>query len=133
MNFRPGEATCILRSHNSTQQTASNVLGANTSWRAVLADRVMQFGHRNYICIVDSAYPAQTGSGVETIVTGADQIEVVRAVLGALAKAPHVRPVVILDQELAVLTEQDAKGIDRYRTEMERAIRGLPVERVLHE
>ena len=38
--------------------------------------------------MVDAAYPAQTSPGGETIVTGADQLTVVRDVLAALKKFP---------------------------------------------
>jgi hypothetical protein len=102
-------------------------------WREQLAQRLPLFGHRNWICIVDAAYPAQTSPGVETLVTGADQLVVVREVLAALSQAKHVKPVALLDAELPVVSEAAAPGIGVYRTELDRLLAGTLVERTPHE
>ena len=47
-------------------------------------------GHRNWILIVDSAYPLQSSPGVETIETNAGMIDVVQSVLGS--QQLHSRP-----------------------------------------
>jgi hypothetical protein len=72
-------------------------------------------GHRNWIAVVDSAYPLQTSAGIETIETNDDQLEVVKTVLATIAKAKHVRPVIFTDAELKVVPESDAKGVTAYR------------------
>ena len=89
--------------------------GSNHDWRARVADELPLLGHRNWIAIVDSAYPLQTSSGIETVETDAEQLDVVRAVLDQLSKAKHVRPVVFTDAELKVVPESDAKGVTAYR------------------
>jgi len=85
------------------------------AWRAILADRLATFGHRNWIAIVDSAYPAQTSPGVETIVTRAGHLEVVAAVLKQVTRARHVTPRVYLDAELEHVPPADAPGVQGYR------------------
>jgi hypothetical protein len=102
-------------------------------WRNTLAERLPAFGHRNWIGVVDSAYPEQARASIETVVTRADQLEVVRAVLGAAEGARHVRPVVVLDSELERVPEADAPGIGAYRAELARVLEGRPVERRPHE
>jgi hypothetical protein len=57
-------------------------------------------GHRNWILIVDSAYPLQSAPGIETVETNASQLEVLRHVLGAIDRSIHVRPVISMDAEL---------------------------------
>ncbi len=104
-----------------------------TSWRGTVAERLPAYGHRNWICIVDSAYPAQTSAGVETIITGADQLTVVREILASVRKAPHVKPVAVIDAELPAVAEADAPGINAYRTELDRVLTGTVVERTPHE
>jgi L-fucose mutarotase/ribose pyranase (RbsD/FucU family) len=111
----------------------SAVAGEANTWREQLQQRLPAYGHRNWICIVDAAYPAQTSPGVETLVTGADQLTVVREVLAALAKAPHVKPVAVVDAELPAVAEADAPGIGVYRTDLERLLTGTGVERTPHE
>src|SRR4051812_10598667 len=66
---------------------------AGSSWQKMVAERIPLYGHRNWIVIADSAYPAQSGAGIETVVSNADHLEVVQAVLKALGQSKHVRPI----------------------------------------
>ena len=106
--------------------------GADSSWRAILADRLPLFGHRNWIVIADSAYPAQASNGIETVVANADQFEVLRIVLAALDRSKHVRPIVHLDQELQAVDESDASGISAYREQLSAYLGGRTVQREPH-
>jgi hypothetical protein len=84
-------------------------------WRVRVNEQLQLMGHRNWIAVVDSAYPLQTSPGVETIETNDDQLEVVKTVLSQIAKAKHVRPVIFTDAELKLVPESDAKGVTAYR------------------
>jgi hypothetical protein len=86
-----------------------------TDWRVRLNQQLQLMGHRNWIAVVDSAYPLQTSAGIETIETNDDQLEVVKTVLDQIGKAKHVRPVIFTDAELKVVPESDAKGVTAYR------------------
>ena len=103
------------------------------SWKAILAERLPSLGHRNWIVIADSAYPLQTAAGVETISTGDTQERVVKKTLAAIAKSPHVRPIVYLDSELPFLTEQYASGIDGYREKLDQILQGHAVQSRPHD
>jgi hypothetical protein len=81
------------------------------SWQSHLTDELSLMGHRNWILIVDSAYPEQVGPGLETVDTNADQLDVVRTVLSTMKGSIHVRPVIFLDTELPFVPEQKAPGI----------------------
>jgi D-ribose pyranose/furanose isomerase RbsD len=87
-------------------------------WERQLNSLLPLFGHRNWIVVADSAYPAQSRPGLETIVSGAGQIEVARKVLDAIAASKHVRANIYLDQELQFVAEQAAPGISRHRTQV---------------
>jgi hypothetical protein len=95
---------------------AGCVSNEDSGWRRKLARELPVLGHRNWIVVADSAYPAQSRAGIETIATGQDQIEVVEAVLKAVDKAEHVRANVYLDAEMEYVSERDAPGINAYRT-----------------
>jgi hypothetical protein len=84
-------------------------------WQARVQQELPLLGHRNWIAIVDSAYPLQTSAGVETVETNSDQLDVVAQVLDALSKVKHVRPVIFTDAELKFVPESDAKGVTAYR------------------
>jgi hypothetical protein len=92
-----------------------------------------QLGHRNWILIVDSAYPLQSSTGIETIQTEADQLEVVRYVLGAMGRSIHVRPVITMDAELPFVQDQDAPGVSTYRAEIADLLRVYPLISLPHE
>jgi hypothetical protein len=88
------------------------------AWQSHLADELPLMGHRNWILVVDSAYPEQVGPGIETIETNADQLDVVRKVLTAIQNSIHVRPVIFTDAELPFVPDQEAPGVSDYRAKI---------------
>jgi len=113
-------------------QDSSPGPSATAEWRSVFYGRLPQLGHRNWIAVVDSAYPAQTSAGIETLVTGGDQLGVVKEVLAALGQQQHVRPVIYLDAELDHVPAVDASGIDQYRADLAKLLGNHEVKKVLH-
>jgi len=110
------------------------VNAANPSpWKMKVQRELPLLGHRNWIVIVDSAYPLQTSPGIETVETGADQLTVVREVLQSVAQSRHIRPVVFMDAELPFVTEKQAPGVTKYRSEIKNALGNLSIHSVLHE
>jgi hypothetical protein len=106
--------------------------GPGQSWYETLDQRLGAFGHRNWIAIVDSAYPAQTSPGVETIVTRTEHLVVVQKVLARLSQSRHVRPVIYLDAELEHVAEADAAGIDDLRVDLNELLPAEGVTRLPH-
>ena len=104
-----------------------------SDWRVRLHEELPLLGHRNWIAVVDSAYPLQTSSGIATVNTGADQIDVVKDVLGELAKAKHVRPVIFTDAELKVVPESDANGVTAYREALGNLLGKTEAQSLPHE
>lgn len=103
------------------------------SWQSRLAEQLPLMGHRNWILVVDSAYPEQVGSGIETIETNADQLQVVRTVLAAVQKSIHVRPVIFMDAELPFIRDKEAPGISNYRTQIGSLLHDYGVHSRLHQ
>lgn len=102
-------------------------------WKARLSELLPLFGHRNWIVVADSAYPAQSGAGIETVVSGCDQLDVVRHVLEAIGSSIHVRANIYADKELAYVSEADAPGIEGYRRDLKTALHGARVSYIPHE
>ena len=103
------------------------------SWQSHLKNELSLLGHRNWILIVDSAYPEQVGPGIETVETNADQLDVVRTVLTTMKSSIHVRPVIFLDAELPFVPDQKAPGIAAYRTQLASLLRDHDVQSRLHQ
>jgi hypothetical protein len=122
----------ILLAALSPAQTAAPPASPPT-WRARLADAMPLLGHRNWILVVDSAYPLQVSPGVKTVETNAGQIEVVRAVLREIERSTQVRPVVFMDTELPFVTDEDSPGVTTYRTEVMPLLQEYPLEQLPHE
>ena len=90
-------------------------------------------GHRNWIVVADAAYPQQSAEGIETIYSGAGQVEVLEAVLNAIDDARHVFPVALLDKELASVPERHAPGVEQYRRLLNEKLKDQKVEVLPHE
>ena len=103
------------------------------TWRARLRQELPLLGHRNWIAVVDSAYPLQTSAGIETVETDADQLDVVKAVLDEVAKAKHVRSVIFTDAELQVVPEADASGVTAYREALAKLLGKADAQSLPHE
>lgn len=102
-------------------------------WKQTLKAELPRMGHRNWIVIADSAYPLQSGAGIETIATRTNHLEVVKTVLEMLEKSNHIRPVIHLDSELPFVPETNAKGIDAFRQELKTLLKDRKVEALPHE
>lgn len=105
----------------------------SSSWQAKLRETVPLLGHRNWILIVDSAYPLQNSPGIETIETGAQLTDVLREAMDDIDRSVHVRPVIYLDAELPFVPEQDAPGVSRYRSVLKAMLGARPVTSLPHE
>jgi len=118
-----------------TSASAANPARNDTDhdWRVRLQQELPLLGHRNWIAVVDSAYPLQTSAGIETVNTNADQLEVVKTVLDQLAKAKHVRPVIFTDAELKVVPESDAAGVTAYREALTNLVGKTEAQSIPHE
>jgi len=115
----------------AAQQTASG--GSGEEWRVRLHQSMPLLGHRNWILVVDSAYPLQTSPGVETIETDGSEVDVVREVLQEVDRSIHVRPVLYMDAELPFVTENDAPGVEQYRREIRGVLGDRRVSSIPHE
>ncbi len=104
-----------------------------SNWEEILRDRLQLFGHRNWLVIADSAYPAQTRQGVETIVADEEQTTVLSRAIAILGGCRHIKPAIYTDKELQFVSEQDAPGITAYRRQLERLFDGHQMHSLLHE
>lgn len=110
-----------------------SLLNAQSDWKARVAQSMPLMGHRNWILIVDSAYPLQSSPGVETIDTNANHLDVLRYVLGAINSSIHVRPLIFMDKELPFVPDDDAPGASAYREQVQKILADYTIESLPHE
>lgn len=102
-------------------------------WELSLKRLLRLWGHRNWIVIADSAYPAQSNPGIETVVTEADHLKVLKATLDAIDNSAHVRPNIYLDAELELVADKDGPGITRFRQELTRVLGSRETQALPHD
>lgn len=133
IHFRILAIAALLTTTGCQSVQKLDIPAVEPGWQRTLSARLSLYGHRNWIVIADSAYPAQTRAGIETIVTDAGQDEVLRIVLAALDSTRHVKPIVYTDAELKHVPEADAPGIDAYRKRLAQLLGNRPVSALPHE
>jgi hypothetical protein len=126
-------AVCLMPVLALAPARAAAGADQSSDWQARLKQELPLLGHRNWIAVVDSAYPLQTSAGIETIETDDDQLDVVKAVLDQVGKAKHVRAVVFTDAELKVVPESDAKGVTSYRGALTKVLGKNEAQSLPHE
>ena len=104
-----------------------------SNWEDILKDRLSLYGQRNWLVIADSAYPAQSKEGIETIVADEEQTAVLKKVLSVLRASKHVRPTIYVDKELTFVPEADATGVTSYRELLGNLLRQYDVRALPHE
>lgn len=105
----------------------------STAWQDIVKDRLQLYGHRNWLVIADSAYPAQSRQGIETIVADEEQTKLLERVFAMLRECKHIKPTIYLDEELRFVPEEDAPGVTAYREELHALTDGCQVQTVPHE
>jgi hypothetical protein len=105
----------------------------SAKWEDILNDRLPLYGHRNWIVIADSAYPAQSSDGVETIVSDGEQTAVLARAFALLGEHRHIKPTIYTDQELNFVSEADARGVTAYRGQLEQILNGQDVRVMPHD
>jgi hypothetical protein len=103
------------------------------AWLEKLEAVLPFFGHRNWIVVADSAYPAHSAQGIETVIAPEDHLDVLRAVFEHLDACAHVRPAVYIDSELAAVPEANAPGVAAHRNDLDRVLAGRTRVAVPHE
>jgi L-fucose mutarotase/ribose pyranase (RbsD/FucU family) len=115
----------VMMCHSAFAQT--------DSWKEQFDRELPALGHRNWVVIADSAYPAQTSPGVKVILTDSPHLKVVQEALRAIQNAKHVRPVIYLDNELPYVEERFAPGVGEFRKALEDQLKPYQVTPVPHE
>lgn len=104
-----------------------------STWQSDFETALEEGGHRNWIVVVDAAYPKQSAAGITTITTGSDHLEVLEFVLQKVEEADHVRPIIMTDAELEFLDETLVSGIDEFRTKLEAVLGAQEIKSMIHE
>ena len=104
-----------------------------TEWKSEFKEQLSLFGHRNWILVVDKAFPAQNAEGIITLDTGKDLLDVLSCVMEEIDNSTHVKPIVYKDKELDYIKKDQITGIDNYRKSLNSAIGKYKPQVLLHD
>jgi sugar lactone lactonase YvrE len=103
------------------------------SWRDQVLERLDMLGHRNWILLVDKAFPEQSSPGMTYLYVDQELLPTLGEVLEMVESSSHVMPVIYRDKELEYITEEQVPGIEEFRTASGKLLGDRQVSSLLHE
>jgi len=103
------------------------------NWKEQLAKQLPLLGHRNWILIVDKAYPMHSAPGMVTINTKEKPMDVLSYVLESIKQERHTTPIIYVDKELDRMNDTFSPGVEHFQEELHEMIHQYPVKHILHE
>ena len=102
-------------------------------WKAALKKQLPYLGHRNWILIVDKAFPAQNAPGIQVVNTGKELLPVLEFTLNQIARSTHIKPIIYTDLELNFITLEQEPEIEQFRNRMSEILQGNDIQTIPHE
>jgi D-ribose pyranose/furanose isomerase RbsD len=106
---------------------------SGSDWKETLEEHLPLLGHRNWILVVDKAFPAQNSTGIQVIDTGKELLTVLKYTLKQIDRSGHVKPIIFTDKELGFITPELEPEIEKFRESLREVFDGAEVQTVLHE
>ena len=113
--------------------TGQNNSPVETEWIEILQSDLNLLGHRNWILVVDKAFPEQSSPGMKYLYVEQDLLPALEEVLQVLDGSTHVSPIIYQDKELSYISEEQVKGIEQFRSGAARILEGRGVQTLLHD
>ncbi|MFZ4455054.1 MAG: hypothetical protein ACOYOT_02415 [Bacteroidales bacterium] len=104
-----------------------------SNWQTEFQQKLPLLGHRNWVLVVDKAFPLQSAAGMTIINTGEQLPVVLKEVMKSISTSSHVKPIVYTDSELSYITQDLSPGVDTLKKELFEVLKGYDVKTILHE
>lgn len=105
----------------------------DSKWNEVLEQQIKLLGHRNWIVVVDAAYPLQSSAGINTILSDQSHSQTIKSVVDIIDNQKHIKPIVYLDKEIDFIEENSAEGISQFRKSLTNVLGNNIPQKILHE
>jgi len=110
-----------------------NLSGNEPAWKEKFDQMLPLLGHRNWVLVVDKAFPLQNSPGITLINTNEKLIPVLQFVISRIDKSAHVQPVYYKDAELKYLVPEQVPGLEAFRSSTGQVLGGLEPKPILHD
>lgn len=106
----------------------------SSRWQQRVENILPLYGHRNWILVVDKAFPALAAtSGMQVINTNADMLTVLKFLDGAIRHAPHITSHVFMDRELSYLPTEKGSAVASFKDSIAQLYHSQPISTILHD
>jgi D-ribose pyranose/furanose isomerase RbsD len=122
----------VILATGCVQQNTTKV-NENTHWQSKLATTIDAFGHRNWILVVDKAFPSLSSPNIEVVFADVDIRTAIDTTIKMLENATHVMPIIYIDKEFAYISENELKGITEFRKKAHASIHSFNPKQLYHE
>lgn len=123
----------IGMSSSCTSPSGQTIPSEKNNWKTTLAEELPLLGHRNWILVVDKAFPAQNAPGIHVVNTGEELLPVLKYTLDQISKSTHVKPIIYTDKELNFITPELEAGIEPFKKSLHEVVNGAEVQTILHD
>jgi hypothetical protein len=103
------------------------------SWKERFDKELPLLGHRNWVLVVDKAFPMQTSPGMEVVNTNEKLLPVLDYTLHQMRSSSHVKPIIYVDKEIKFITEDAARGVNSYKAGLKKILGDETPESILHD
>lgn len=104
----------------------------SVSWQDEFQQKLPLLGHRNWVLVVDKAFPLQNAQGMTIINTGEQLPEVLQYVISSISTSTHVKPIVFTDLEFAQISEDLSPGVDNLKKSIAASLKNYTQNTLLH-
>lgn len=118
--------------YHSTHSTSKRAIVEN-NWKATLQQELPLLGDRNWILVVDKAFPALNARGIRVIYANENLLEVLRYTFNKIDSSSHVRPIIYVDKEMQYITPQIEQGIIAYKDSIKAIVNNQFLHPELHD
>ncbi len=101
-------------------------------WKQEFERVLPLLGHRNWILVVDKAFPLQSAAGMTYLDSHEPIDKVLSQVLGAVDASSHIKPIIYTDKELESLASFGGAEAEMVAT-LDAALAGRARESILHD
>jgi len=105
----------------------------SNNWETLLSEELPLLGHRNWILVVDKAFPAQNAPGIQVVNTCEELLPVLKYTLDQISQSTHVKPIIYTDKELNFITPELEPGIEPFKNSLQEVLKGADVQTILHD
>lgn len=123
---------CCLSLFISCNQVANKTI-TQSDWKQQLTEEIPLMGHRNWILVVDKAFPLQNSNGIVTIDTNADFFSVLTYTLDQIGNSRHVKPIIYRDKELNFIGKEQVPEIENFKKSLNEVLDTLDIKELLHD